>query len=65
VSYPTKKFYYGERVLVRPKGRPPFYATVYSEYKQPGHMRCICVNQPDGCGIAYPVCYVWPLEETR
>lgn len=54
-----REFSYGERVRVTQPGQRPLTGTYYSEYRDgPGKERQICVQQPGGCGVAYPLRYV-------
>lgn len=54
-----KVFSYGDLVVVRKPGRRAFSGTYYSEYRNhPNSERLICVQEKDGCGVAYRVRYV-------
>lgn len=60
-----KTFRYGVLVRVKEPGKRAFVGKVYSEYRDgPRGQRRICVEHPDGAGIAYLVRYVTLTKES-
>jgi hypothetical protein len=54
-----KEFKYHERVRVKLPGKRAFFGKYYSEYRlHPHTMRLICVETPNGAGVAYLIRYV-------
>lgn len=60
-----KVFEYGDLVRVKVPGKRAFLGTVYSQYKDPGRERRICINTPSGAGVAFLVRYVTRAQKQK
>ena len=60
------RFEFGEIVRVKEPGERAFKGKVYSEYRDgPRTQRLICVINPSGCGVAYPIRQVHKIIDRR